>query len=289
MKERGFHMVEVKDATVSVCNGLIYACKNSCFMAVKKFDGDSHRYIGSSEYIQVSEFIFLMTYLALLEIGNKIEKLEQEAATLDASRESEVAEYHKQRLDLALLEKKIMSEITRPERVLYYLLPGRLVIFYNLILLLLTYAKEEQIGAGGCGQCDEKYPPTPPTTTWRTTPCGGAYIVDTLLHCSLGTSENGSRLKPCPPRPREKGEMHVDMGIEEKDIVELVSQIKELEQKLLSHPAHKLQKFRDELNNQSHVLKKLGHINADVVQLKGRATALIDTGDELLVTDLMFN
>lgn len=51
-----------------------------------------------------------------------------------------------------------------------------------------------------------------------------------------------------------------------------------------------LQKFRDELKNRSRVLKKLGHINADgVVQLKGRAACLIDTADELLVTELMFN
>ena len=51
-----------------------------------------------------------------------------------------------------------------------------------------------------------------------------------------------------------------------------------------------LQKFRDELKNRSRVLRKLGHIDADgVVLLKGRAASLIDTGDELLVTELMFN
>jgi len=51
-----------------------------------------------------------------------------------------------------------------------------------------------------------------------------------------------------------------------------------------------LQKFREELKNRSRVLKKLGHIDSDsVVQLKGRAACLIDTGDELLVTELMFN
>lgn len=38
---------------------------------------------------------------------------------------------------------------------------------------------------------------------------GAGYIVDTLLHCSPGSSENGSRPKPCQPRPGEKGEMHV--------------------------------------------------------------------------------
>ncbi|KAF5181254.1 Dexh-box atp-dependent rna helicase dexh10, partial [Thalictrum thalictroides] len=51
-----------------------------------------------------------------------------------------------------------------------------------------------------------------------------------------------------------------------------------------------LQKFWDELKNRSRVLKKLGHIDADgVVQLKGRAECLVDNGDELLVTELMFN
>ncbi|CAA2994068.1 D -box ATP-dependent RNA helicase D 10 [Olea europaea subsp. europaea] len=112
-----------------------------------------------------------------------------------------------------------------------------------------------------------------------------------------------------------------DMGIEEPGVVELVNQIEELEQKLFSHPLHKsqdehqirsfrrkselnheiqqlkskmrdsqLQKFRIELRNRSRVLKKLGHIDADgVVQLKGRAACFIDTGDELLVTELMFN
>lgn len=38
---------------------------------------------------------------------------------------------------------------------------------------------------------------------------GGNYIVDTLLHCLPGSSENSSRPKPCPPRPGETGEMHV--------------------------------------------------------------------------------
>ncbi|CAN1323959.1 DExH-box ATP-dependent RNA helicase DExH10 [Linum perenne] len=203
---------------------------------------------------------------------------------------------------------------------------------------------------------------------------GCGYIVDTLLNCTPGSSESGSRPRPCPPRAGEKGEMHVvpvelplisalskvriaissdlrplearqsilialeelrsrfpeglpklnpvkDMKIEDAEIVNLVNKIEELERKLYAHPSHKsqdvnqirsfqrksevdhevqqlklkmrdsqLQKFRDELKNRSRVLKRLGHIDADgVVQLKGRAACLIDTGDELLVTELMFN
>nr|XP_051229461.1 DExH-box ATP-dependent RNA helicase DExH10-like [Lolium perenne] len=113
------------------------------------------------------------------------------------------------------------------------------------------------------------------------------------------------------------------MGIEEPELVDVVHKLEVLEQKLGSHPLHKsdqsdqqlswyqkkkaelnheiqqlkskmqdsqLQKFRDELKNRSLVLKMLGHIDADgVLQLKGRAACLIDTGDELLITELMFN
>ncbi|KAK9699590.1 hypothetical protein RND81_08G183900 [Saponaria officinalis] len=421
-------LVKALFATETFAMGLNMPAKTVVFTAVKKFDGDSHRVIGSGEYIQMSGragrrgkddrgiciimideqmemnalrdmvlgkpaplvSTFRLSYYSILnlmcraegqftaehviknsfhqfqyekalpEIGKKIDKLEQEAASLDASGESEVGEYHKLRLDLAHLEKRMMSEITRPERVLHYLLPGRLV-------------KIREGGTDWGWGVVVNVVKKPPAAV-GTVPRGGGYIVDTLLHCSSTTSEKGSRPKPCPPRPGEKGEMHVvpvqlpliaalsklrisippdlrpiesrnsillavqelerrfpqglpklnpvkDMGIEEKEIVELISQMEELEQKLASHPVHKsqdvhqvkafqrkaelnheiqqlkskmresqLQKFRDELKNRSRVLKKLGHIDADgVVLLKGRAAALIDTGDELLVTELMFN
>ncbi|KAK9268550.1 hypothetical protein L1049_000304 [Liquidambar formosana] len=284
------------------------------------------------------------------DIGKKVSKLEQEAATLAASGEAEVADYHKLRLDIAQLEKKMMTEITRPERVLYFLNPGRLV-----------KVREDGTdwGWGVVGNVVKKPPAglgTLPSALYSS--CGGGYIVDTSLRCSPGSNENRSWPKPCPPHPGEKGEMHVvpvqsplipalsklrisippdlrplearqsillalqelgtrspqgipklnpvkDMGIEDSEFVELVNQIEELEQKLFAHPLHKsqdehqlrcfqrkveLQKFRDELKNRSRVLKKLGHIDADgVVQLKGRAACFIDTGDEHLVTELMFN
>lgn len=41
--------------------------------------------------------------------------------------QAEVAEYHKIKLDLVELEKRMMLEITRPERILQYLVTGRLV------------------------------------------------------------------------------------------------------------------------------------------------------------------
>ncbi|CAL0313311.1 unnamed protein product [Lupinus luteus] len=412
-------LVKALFATETFAMGLNMPAKTVVFTAVKKWDGDSHRYIGSGEYIQMSGragrrgkdergiciimvdeqmemnnlkdmvlgkpaplvSTFRLSYYSILnlmsraegqftaehvirnsfhqfqyektlpDMGQRVSKLEQEVALLDASGEAEVSEYHKLKLELAQLEKKMMEQIIRPHMILSCLVPGRLI----------------RIREGG--------------TEWGwgvvvnvvKKPSSG-YIVDTLLHCSHGSNENSTRPKPCPPRPGEKGEMHVvpvelplistlsklrifippdlrplearqnillaveelgnrfpegfpklnpvkDMKINDPVIVELVDQIEEVEQKLFSHPMHKhqdvdqikcfqrkaevsheiqqlkakmrdsqLQKFREELKNRSRVLKKLGHIDADgVVQLKGRAACLVDTGDELLVTELMFN
>ncbi|GAA0163230.1 DNA metabolism protein [Lithospermum erythrorhizon] len=427
-------LVKALFATETFAMGLNMPAKTVVFTSVRKWDGDSHRYIGSGEYIQMSGragrrgkdergiciimideqmemntlkdmvlgkpaplvSTFRLSYYSILnlmsraegqftaehviknsfhqfqhekalpDIGKRVSKLEEEASLLDASGEAKVAEYHKVKLEIAQLEKKMMTEITRPERVLYFLLPGRLV-----------RVREGGTDWGwGVVVNVVKKPPAPSGSLPAALSAsrGNTYIVDILLHCSVESSENGSRPKPCPPGPGEKGEMHVvpvqlplisalsklrisvpsdirplearqsillavqelekrfpqglpklnpvkDMGIEDPELVDLVKQIEELEQKLYDHPLHKsqdenqmksfqrkaevsheiqqlkskmresqLQKFRDELKNRSRVLRKLGHIDSDgVVQLKGRAACLIDTGDELLVTELMFN
>ncbi|KAG8633686.1 DExH-box ATP-dependent RNA helicase DExH10 [Manihot esculenta] len=422
-------LVKALFATETFAMGLNMPAKTVVFTSVKKWDGDSHRYIGSGEYIQMSGragrrgkdergiciimidermemntlkdmvlgkpaplvSTFRLSYYSILNlmrraegqftaehviknsfhqfqyekalpgIGKKVSKLEEEAAELDASGEAEVAEYHKLKLEMAQLEKKMMAEITRPERVLYYLCTGRLI-----------KVREGGTDWGWGVVVNVVKKPAPGLGTLPSR--GAGYIVDTLLHCSPGPSEGGSRPRPCSPQPGEKGEMHVvpvqlplisalskvrisvppdlrplearqsillavqelgtrfpeglpklnpvkDMKIEDPEIVDLVNQIEELERKLHAHSMHKsqdvnqirnferkaevnheiqqlklkmrdsqLQKFRDELKNRSRVLKRLGHIDADgVVQLKGRAACLIDTGDELLVTELMFN
>ncbi|CAN1323954.1 DExH-box ATP-dependent RNA helicase DExH10 [Linum perenne] len=409
-------LVKALFATETFAMGLNMPAKTVVFTAVKKFDGDSHRLIGSGEYIQMSGragrrgkddkgiciimideqmemntlkdmvlgkpaplvSTFRLSYYSILnlmsraegqftaehalpDIGNKVSKLEQEAAVLAASGDDKVAEYHKLKLEIVQLEKMMMTEITRPERILYYLCPGRLV-----------RVREGGTDWGWGVVVNVVKKPSSGIGTLPSRGCG--YIVDTLLNCTPGSSESGSRPRPCPPRAGEKGEMHVvpvelplisalskvriaissdlrplearqsilialeelrsrfpeglpklnpvkDMKIEDAEIVNLVNKIEELERKLYAHPSHKsqdvnqirsfqrksevdhevqqlklkmrdsqLQKFRDELKNRSRVLKRLGHIDADgVVQLKGRAACLIDTGDELLVTELMFN
>jgi ATP-dependent RNA helicase DOB1 len=70
-------------------------------------------------------------------------------------------------------------------------------------------------------------------------------------------------------------------------IANLIDAERELSTKI---DATELSKFRHELSRRAQVLQKLDHLDADLVlKLKGRAACWVDTADELLVTELMFN
>ena len=84
----------------------------------------------------------------------------------------------------------------------------------------------------------------------------------------------------------ERSEMTAKIDVIEQKS-ELLAEASRLETQIQSS---ELTKFRDDLSARSRVLKKLGHIDNDgVVLTKGRAACEIDTADELLVTELMFN
>ncbi|PKU81662.1 ATP-dependent RNA helicase DOB1 [Dendrobium catenatum] len=228
----------------------------------------------TAEHVIKNSFHQFQYEKSLPDMNKKISKLETEAAMLESSGETELTDYHNLGLEIAQLERKIMSEITRPERILYYLVPGRLVLSGIPCGIC-------EIRSGSCTvasnirheQYKNSFPPDLRPAEARQT----VLLAVQELHKKF--PHGLPRLNPVK-----------DMGINDPELTELVHKFKELEQKLAAHPLHVLQKFRDELKNRSRVLKRLGHIDADsVVQLKGRAACLIDTGDELLVTELMLN
>lgn len=59
-------------ASINNCNvmqfamGLNMPAKTVVFTSVKKWDGDSHRYIGSGEYIQVLDRCFAIYFILLV-------------------------------------------------------------------------------------------------------------------------------------------------------------------------------------------------------------------------------
>ncbi|KAL3825540.1 hypothetical protein ACJIZ3_021569 [Penstemon smallii] len=304
-----------QEGLVKFAMGLNMPAKTVVFTSVKKWDGDSHRYIGSGEYIQMSGragrrgkddrgiciimvdekdmvlgkpaplvSTFRLSYYSILNLMSRAEGQFTAEHVIRNSfhqfqyEKAEVAEYDTLKLEIARLENKMMAEITRPERVLSFLLPGRLVC-ENIVVVNVVKKPPAASGSLPAALASSR---------------GNNYIVDTLLHCSLSSSEKGPRPKPCPPRPGEKGEMHVLPLIstlsklritvpsdlrpmeDRKNILLAVQELeKRFPQGLPKLNPVKLQKFRDELKNRS--------------RLKGRAACLIDTGDELLVTELMFN
>ncbi|CAM6102427.1 unnamed protein product [Calypogeia fissa] len=429
-------LIKALFATETFAMGLNMPAKTVVFTQVRKWDGDSHRFMTSGEYIQMSgragrrgkdekgicivmvddqmkietfkEMIagksaplissFRLSYYSLLNLMSRAEgqfdaeyviknsfhqfqhekalpeveaqilKLEQEASKLDASGEESLVEYHNHRLNLARLERKMMSEVLRPERALLFLQPGRLVKVRGTL--------REEWGWGVVVNVVKKplVSQSVVPSAVLSAPTASFYIVDILLHCSSILAQEGHRPKPQPCPPGGTGEMHVvpvqmplicavsalrvavpgdlrpaearqsillavqelerrfpdglpkldpieDMGIDDEDFVAVVKEIAEEEKKLIAHPLFnaedasalailqkkaelraesqklrskmrdsQLHKFREEFQSRSRVLRRLGHINDDgVVQLKGRAACLIDTADELLVTELMFN
>ena len=113
-----------------------------------------------------------------------------------------------------------------------------------------------------------------------------------------------------------------NMGIQDESFKRLLRKIEVLEHKLLSHPLHasealpalynqyaekvaltaSIRSVRrkiadamsvlqlDELRNRKRVLRRLGFVNeADVVQLKARVACEISTGDELVLSELLFD
>ena len=113
-----------------------------------------------------------------------------------------------------------------------------------------------------------------------------------------------------------------NMGVNDEGFKRLLRKIEVLEHKLLSSPLHNSERLpglynqyaakeelnkeirnlrkkmndalsvlkMDELKNRKRVLRRLGFINeADVVQLKARVACEISTGDELVLSELLFN
>ncbi|KAI0055953.1 antiviral helicase [Artomyces pyxidatus] len=113
-----------------------------------------------------------------------------------------------------------------------------------------------------------------------------------------------------------------DMEIKDEKFIALVKKIQTMEQKMLASPLHKdprlpelysqytlkreagdlirtlkkrIQATKDvlqmeELKSRKRVLRRLGFTNAeDIVDMKGRVACEISTGDELLLTELIFN
>lgn len=113
-----------------------------------------------------------------------------------------------------------------------------------------------------------------------------------------------------------------DMKIKTDEFLNIISMLEKFEKRLFSHPLHSssdladiytryLEKLQletelksakqelkdaksllqmDDLKNRKRVLRRLGYCtNADVIEFKGRVACELSSGDELLITEMIFN
>lgn len=313
------------------------------------------------EYMLERSFYQFQNYASIPELCEKLKDTEEKYNKLTVENEDSVGSYYKIRQQLDNLGKELLTFIQKPQYILPFLQPGRLVQVKN---------EKDDFGWGAVINFQKK-------ANQSKTPSGSesSYVVEVLLNLSRETSRSKdvNTIKPCPKG--EKGEMQVvpvlvhliqaisavrlyipsdlrppdnrqsvlksiqevekrfpdgiplldpieDMGIKEKGLKDIVKKTEAFEHRMYSHPLHKdsnlenlytqyqskaqvgneiraikseLKKKKsllqmDELKCRKRVLRRMGYCTAsDVIELKGRVACEISSGDELLLTELLFN
>ncbi|KAK3089046.1 hypothetical protein FSP39_000389 [Pinctada imbricata] len=313
------------------------------------------------EYMLERSFYQFQNYAAIPDLCEKLKKTEDEYKSLVVPDEDNVAAYYKIRQQLDNLGKELLTFIQKPQYLLPFLQPGRLIKVKN---------GEDEFDWGSVINFQKKA-----NQGKGSSEAAPVYVVEVLLHLTKTSarSRNSADIKPCPEG--ERGEMQVvpvlanliqaisavrlyipgdlrpldnrqsvlksiqevqkrfpdglpmldpieDMQIKEKGLKECIKKIEAFEQRMYSHPLHKDPKLEelyhmyekkakvgseiktikqelkkkksllqmDELKCRKRVLRRLGYCTAsDVIELKGRVACEISSGDELLLTELLFN
>lgn len=311
------------------------------------------------EYMLERSFYQFQNYASIPQLLECLRKWEKDYSNLTIPNEDQISTYYKIRQQLDILSSELQSFITKPQYILPFLQPGRLLKVKN---------GEDDFGWGAVVNVQKK-------ANQSKSEAEVQYVCEVLLHLSPETAHASSSasIKPCPPG--KKGEMQVvpilvhliqsissvrlyipkdlrspdsrlsvlksiqevlrrfsgalppldpidDMGIREKGLKEVIKKIEAFEHRLYSHPLHKdpqlqelyslyerkakiaqdiksikvgLKKKKsllqmDELKCRKRVLRRLGYAtSSDVIEMKGRVACEIDSGQELLLTELLFN
>ncbi|GAB1608438.1 exosome RNA helicase MTR4-like [Argonauta hians] len=311
------------------------------------------------EYMLERSFYQFQNYATIPQLLENIRKWEKDHSSLKIPNEEQIATYYKIRQQLDALAIEFQGYITKPQNILQFLQPGRLIKVKNA---------DEDFGWGVVVNVQKKADQSKAEADVQ-------YVCEVLLHLSQESAHAQSSLtiKSCPPG--QKGEMQVvpilihlitsissvrlyvpkdlrsvdsrlsvlksvqevqrrfpyglplldpidDMGIREKGLKETIKKIEAFEHRMYSHPLHKDPKLEeyyslyerkaklaqdikkiklemkrkksllqmDELKCRKRVLRRLGYATpSDVIEIKGRVACEIDSGQELLLTELLFH
>ncbi|XP_045157858.2 exosome RNA helicase MTR4-like [Mercenaria mercenaria] len=312
------------------------------------------------EYMLERSFYQFQNYAAIPDLIEKLKRTEEQYNNCEVANEDQVSSYFKIRQQLDHLSKELLTYIQKPQYILPFLQPGRLVHVKN---------GPDDFSWGMVVNFQKK------ANQSKTSDDGPVYIAEVLVNMTKESakSRNSALVKPSPVGVL--GEMQVipvmlhliqeisavrlylpkdlrpfdnrqsvgksiqevqkrfpdglplldpveDMGIKEKSMKDVVKKIEAFEHRLYSHPLNKDPKLEewyhqyeqkvkvaneikaikaelkkkksllqmDELKCRKRVLRRLGYCTAsDVIELKGRVACEISSGDELMITELLFN
>ncbi|KAL3868895.1 hypothetical protein ACJMK2_041651 [Sinanodonta woodiana] len=235
------------------------------------------------EYMLERSFYQFQNYTAIPDLMEKLMKTEEQYKLLVVPNEEQVASYYKVRQQLDNLGKELLKFLHKPQYILPFLQPGRLVKVKN---------GEVDFGWGMVVNFQKK------ANQSKTSDSGPSYVVEVLLNLTKESARSGNSalIKPCPAG--SKGEMQVvpvllhliqaisavrlylpqdlkpldnrqsvgksiqevqkrfpdglplidpveDMGIKEKGLKDIVKKIEAFEHRLHSHPLTKDSKLEE--------------------------------------------
>ncbi|KAH3850420.1 hypothetical protein DPMN_092831 [Dreissena polymorpha] len=308
------------------------------------------------EFMLERSFYQFQNYAAIPGLIDQLKVTEERYGKCAVPNEDQVTSYYKIRQQLDHLGKELQAYIQKPQYLLPFLQPGRLVHVKN---------GEDDFGWTMVVNFQKK------ANQSKSGDDGPVYVCEVLANLTKDSaqSRNSALIKP-HRQPGTLGEMQAsyccrisavrlylpkdlrpldnrqsvgksiqevekrfpdglplldpveDMGIKEKSMKDVVKKIEAFEHRLFSHPLNKdpnleewyslyekkmkignevktikaeLKKKKsllqmDELKCRKRVLRRLGYCTAsDVIELKGRVACEISSGDELMITELLFN
>ncbi|KAK3602043.1 hypothetical protein CHS0354_021137 [Potamilus streckersoni] len=265
------------------------------------------------EYMLERSFYQFQNYTAIPDLMEKLKKTEEQYKLLMVPNEEQVASYYKVRQQLDNLGKELLKFLHKPQYILPFLQPGRLVKVKN---------GEDDFGWGMVVNFQKKA-----NQSKMGSDSGPSYVVEVLLNLTKESARSGNSalIKPCPAG--SKGEMQVvpvllhliqaisavrlylpqdlrpldnrqsvgksiqevqkrfpdglplidpveDMGIKEKGLKDIVKKIEAFEHRLHSHPLAKDPKLEEWYSLYEDKAKVGSEVKALKAELKKKKSLL---------------
>ncbi len=150
------------------------------------------------EYMMERSFHQFQNYSNIPKLYGKVKELEEKISSIKIQDEAEVTSYYRLREQLSNLGSQFQSWLVKPQYLVPFLQPGRLVSVkhgekdFGLAVVVSFKKKTEKKPSNPMNDAEE---------------CN--YVIDVLLHVSTETSKSTSTLNLLPPGSGDKGVMAV--------------------------------------------------------------------------------